>query len=516
MTDWQGRLPAGLVPTLLPGLARAICARQGLDPAILADRDHGFDVRHYERSAGRGFRTPGAALFHYWLVGARAGMEPRPGFDPAGYLRRNPDVAAAGYEPFAHYFRFGRQEGRGPAAHSDAPAADALPWPDLSRLVQYPPRKADAATVDVVVPVYDSRRLALRAIESVLVSRQATPYELVVIDDGSPDPDLRRDLERLADAGQLTLLANERNLGFVQTANRGLSLHPDRDVVLLNSDTEVYGDWLDRLMTVLHGSSRTGTVSPLSNAATILSYPIFLRDNDQLPGMQFAALDRLCSRLGASAVELPTAVGFCMAIKRACLAEIGFFDEKNFGRGYGEENDFSLRAMSAGWRHMAATNVLVWHRGGASFGSGREARVEAAQQTLERMHPGYAATIQRFITRDPLRPVREALDVARVRDDPRCQVLHIGPQAPSPSEEVLVLRAVPEIGPQRGRLRICAPAFPPVPNMPRIRPDAPTGDWIRTMRDLGVRAVHVQPSMVRSPLGQRVKEAAREAGVNEM
>ncbi len=237
MIDWPRRALACILPFVPPPVARSICMRAGLDHEVLVDRRDGFDAQHYGRSVGRRFRTDEAALFHYLVVGSRTGSQPRPGFDPARYLRQNPDVALAGYEPFAHYLRFGRHEGRGLNIEAD----DALTQPDLSRMLQYPARKVDAATVDVVMPVYGNRRLTLRAIDSVLASQQVTPFELLVIDDDSPEPGLRGDLKLLAEAGQLTLLINEQNCGFVRTANRGMAAHPDRDVVLLNSDTEVYG-----------------------------------------------------------------------------------------------------------------------------------------------------------------------------------------------------------------------------------------------------------------------------------
>ena len=510
--------------TLLPPMARRRCARAGLDGAVLKDRDHGFDVAHYERSVGCRFRSSQAALFHYMTIGSSRGGRPRADFDPIGYRRRNPDVERAGYEPFAHYFHFGRSEGRGGTAEDDGPEDRLLAPPDVSQMLQRPVSGygvsgyavsgqgvsgQGGAKVDIVVPVYGSRCLTLRTIDSVLSSAVRTPYELIVVDDASPDPVLRRDLELLAGKGLLTLLVNERNLGFVGTSNRGFALHGDRDVVLLNSDTQVFGDWLDRLLQVLHSTPRTGTASPMSNAATILSYPVFLRDNHRLPGLNLALLDRLCTRLNYPPVELPTALGFCMAIKRACLDEVGLFDQEKFGRGYGEENDFSLRAKAVGWQHVAAANVFVWHRGGASFGAERAALIEAAQQTLERLHPGYAASVQQFIRMDPLRLAREALDAARIREDPRPKVLWAGLPQPQPNEEMLILRVVPDIAPRVGLYRIQTTV--PVPNLRSMRKEQSVADWSQLMKSLAVAEVCVESSARRA--WRQMTAAAEAAGI---
>ena len=299
----------------------------------------------------------------------------------------------------AHWLRFGREEGRGAA-----PPADPSP-PDIRRLLGRRPPDAAHATVDVVVPVYGSRALALQAIDSVLEGVTREAFELVVVDDASPDPLLRRELGALAAGGVITLIENERNVGFVGAANRGIALHPGRDVVLLNSDCRVFGDWLDRLLAALR-TPRTATATPLSNAATILSYPATLCENRLPADVDIAQWDRLCAGIDMPLVEIPTGIGFCMAMSRACIDQIGAFDQERFGRGYGEENDFCLRATAAGWRHVAATGLFVWHRGGSSFGRERAALVEAAQATIEKLHPGYAASVGRFIRSDPLQPAR--------------------------------------------------------------------------------------------------------------
>ncbi len=74
-----------------------------------------------------------------------------------------------------------------------------------------------------------------------------------------------------------------------------------------------------------------------------IQYPITLRENTR-SGLDFAALDEICARANQAPVELPTGIGFCMAIKRTCISDIGGFNAAQFGLGYGEENDFCRRA----------------------------------------------------------------------------------------------------------------------------------------------------------------------------
>jgi GT2 family glycosyltransferase len=269
--------------------------------------------------------------------------------------------------------------------------------------------------IDVIIPVYKGLLQTRRCIDSVLRSAQATPFEVVAIDDASPDPEISRHLREMAEQGRITLLRNESNLGFVHSVNRGMALHAERDVVLLNSDTEVANDWLDRLRRCACGQPDVGTVTPFSNSATICSYP-FEGWTKGLPGtLGLAALDRLFATANAGrTVELPTAVGFCMYIRRACLDRVGLFDADRFGRGYGEENDFCMRAAGAGWRNVLAGDVFVYHEGAVSFAEERSALTENAGKALADLHPYYVRKVREFVVRDPASALRAAVDEARI------------------------------------------------------------------------------------------------------
>ena len=272
-------------------------------------------------------------------------------------------------------------------------------------------------TIDIIVPVYLGFTETRRCIKSLFHNRQQTPFEIIVIEDASPEPALVDYLNQLAENQKITLLRNPHNLGFVKTANRGLKLHPARDVILLNSDTEVSGNWLDRLTACAYADPMIGTVTPFSNNATICSYPRFCENNELPPGLSLKEIDDLCRQANAGSwLEIPTAVGFCMYIRRACIDAIGCFDEQHFGLGYGEENDFCMRAIAAGWRNVLCADTFVYHVGEVSFGDRRkEAHREKGMASLLSLHPHYSELVETFIERDPVQPKRAAIDHARVR-----------------------------------------------------------------------------------------------------
>ena len=276
-----------------------------------------------------------------------------------------------------------------------------------------------SAMIDIIVPVYDGVEQTRRCLESVRRSTSRTAFELVVVDDASPRPQIGAELEALARDGHITLLRNPQNEGFVRSVNRGMALHPERDVVLLNSDTEVANDWLDRLAAAAQSGDDVATVTPFSNNATICTYP-FEGWGEGVPGtLGLAALDRVFAETNrGKRADIPTAVGFCMYIRRGCLDRIGAFDAERFGRGYGEENDFCMRASAAGWRHLIAADVFVFHEGAVSFAEGRAGQLAAAGAALLERHPGYTALVQEFIARDPLAPLRAAIDLARATVSP--------------------------------------------------------------------------------------------------
>jgi glycosyltransferase involved in cell wall biosynthesis len=223
---------------------------------------------------------------------------------------------------------------------------------------------------------------------------------------------------------RIVLLRNERNLGFTATANRGMT-RSRADVVLLNSDTIVTSGWLDALVRCARSDSAIATVTPFSNNAEICSYPRFC-ENNRWP--HDADPQRVAATLRDAAVpsypDLPTGVGFCMFVRRAAIDDIGTFDPA-FGLGYGEENDFCLRAAAAGWRNVLADDAFVVHTGGQSFEGMKSELGHRNLALIRERHPHYEAMVERYIADDPLRPVRQTAQALSAAAEPEPGVLHV-------------------------------------------------------------------------------------------
>lgn len=379
-----------------------------------------FDDQWYATNYPDAHTWTGDLLDHFLHSDLRELRDPGPLFDTRYYTTRCPTVLTLGITALEHYILIGRAKNfMCKRTHPTAPFACAPSdeaWSELERRVRLLPD--DRPQVDVVVPVYKGYRETAGCLYSVLCGRCTcvTPHQVIVVDDCSPDSNVTSLLDDLASRGLIILLRNEKNCGFVHSVNIGMSQDQSLDVVLLNSDTEVYGNWLDRLRDAAYSEPMIGTVTPFSNNATICSYPLFCEDYPKAIEIPFARLDELASEANAGRlIHIPTGVGFCMYIRRGCLQAVGLFDEQAFGRGYGEENDFCLRATASGWSHVLAPNIFVRHLGRVSFGNESEQRLQKALAVLNRRYPGYAKNIANFCHVDPALPLRRNLDVARLR-----------------------------------------------------------------------------------------------------
>jgi GT2 family glycosyltransferase len=266
----------------------------------------------------------------------------------------------------------------------------------------------------IIIPIYKGVEITQACIESVLLHRNTVADQLILINDCSPQPAMAPMLEQYRHRENVVLLTNEANLGFVKTVNRGFGIAQNADVILLNSDTVVHAGAFDELIRVAYTHADIGTVTAISNNATIFSYPSAQLRRASLPDVTWPELAAHALRENAGlTVDVPTGHGFCMFIKGEVTRRIGVLDE-GFGRGYGEENDFCARSAAFGYRHVAAGGVLVEHKESISFTNERASLLAQNLPRLNKLYPEYTPIIMDFERVDGMRTLRWGLDRVRL------------------------------------------------------------------------------------------------------
>lgn len=277
------------------------------------------------------------------------------------------------------------------------------------------PRAAGARRLAIVVPVHSDPGATRACLGSVLRHRLAGRDSVVIVDDNPASVAMGELVDGLAGEPDVFVLRNAANEGFVAAVNRALAFVRDGDVLLLNSDTEVYPGALDEMHRVLRAGGDIGSVTALSNKATLFSYPHATMSVDGLDdiGWDELAAAALRDNRGAS-VDIPTGHGFCLLLRREMIDEIGLLDTA-FGRGYGEENEYCIRAAERGWRHVAAGGAFVRHEEARSFGAAKPAMVAKGLGMLADRFPEYGDRVRAFARADPVRRLRWPLDMERLR-----------------------------------------------------------------------------------------------------
>lgn len=282
--------------------------------------------------------------------------------------------------------------------------------------------------VDIIVPIYNAARELSDCLDA-LRHNTDLPSHLILVDDHSDDPRIEDILSSLPNQLQetsiraLTIIYLNRNAGFSGAVNLGLAAGASPFVVLLNSDTLPPPQWLSRLIAPLKADSSIGSVTPLSNSATICSFRSPFESEQGFDPIALLQTDSLFARHGSKEpITIPTGVGFCLASRRSVYTQIGFLDADLFRKMYGEECDWCMRVIRAGLRNVAITNLFIPHVDGASAKDANVNRQELLARCtgkLRTLHPDFYPSVEEFVRRDPLEPIRNFMHLMLLRENAR-------------------------------------------------------------------------------------------------
>ncbi|MCK7555261.1 glycosyltransferase family 2 protein [Chitinophaga sedimenti] len=180
------------------------------------------------------------------------------------------------------------------------------------------------------------------------------------------------------------ILLSEKNLGFTGGNNLGMRHAKGDFVFIVNNDTEVTPDLLERLLAPFENDPTIGVTCPkiryFSHPNTI-QYAGFNPMN-LFTGRQSAVGSNEDDQ-GQYNVSGPTncAHGAAMLVKREVLEKVGMFADKFFI--YYEESDWSARIIRAGYKIQYVADGLIYHK--ESITMGKESAIKAYYHTRNRI-----------------------------------------------------------------------------------------------------------------------------------
>ncbi len=264
----------------------------------------------------------------------------------------------------------------------------------------------------IIIPVYGDLQGLKRCIESVVEYRtKNNNYEIVMVWDCGPDSEILDYCHLVKHKYNIDLIENKTNLGFSGSVNKGIMKYSSCDIVLLNSDTIVHSDWALRMQKAAYLDPKIGSVNPLSNNATLNNIPFpkgMPFPEDAIRFVQY--MDEAAKNYTKKGAEVLVSHGFCVLIKRNIINIVGLMDELKFGRGHSEDNEYSLRMRSKGFKCITVANVFVGHDGGTSFKDESEPWKVNGRNIMREEFPRYFDEVKSFFNNDPLRKERKLLE----------------------------------------------------------------------------------------------------------
>ncbi len=218
--------------------------------------------------------------------------------------------------------------------------------------------------VSIIMLTWNGLEYTKKCIESLFENTKHDNYELVVVDNASSDGTQAYLRELQKGHGNLKLIENKENLGFVQGNNVALreivDSGEDVDALLLNNDMVItQSGWLSRLQSFAYEREDTGLVG----CRLVNHEGMFLHAGTEIYpetywGQQIGGGDRDMGQYRLN-TEVGGVVFACVYIKNNVLKEVGLLNEAFFS--YFEDTDYCLRVLEHGYKCMYCGEVSLIH-----------------------------------------------------------------------------------------------------------------------------------------------------------
>ncbi|MBN1299761.1 MAG: glycosyltransferase [Melioribacteraceae bacterium] len=229
--------------------------------------------------------------------------------------------------------------------------------------------------ISIIIVNYNVKEYLNNLLNSLEKASGNLRTEIIVVDNASSDGSAEEIPSKFP---AIKFLRNEKNLGFGKANNQGLELANGEYILLINPDTIVKEDTIERLIQFLEANPDAGMVSckVLNPDGTL---QLACRRSYPTPWVSFSKITGLSHLFPKSKLfakynltyldeneinEVDAISGAFMLFRRNIYNEIGGFDPKFFM--YGEDLDFCYRIQQAGYKIYYVPSTEIIHYKGES------------------------------------------------------------------------------------------------------------------------------------------------------
>jgi len=228
--------------------------------------------------------------------------------------------------------------------------------------------------LSIIIVNWNSTAFLLKCLESIYAFSQETKFEVIVVDNASPDGDIGVVRGRYED---VVVIESRKNLGFARANNLGFLASRGEYVVFLNPDTMLTNPAFDLMLRQVRSLPAVGAVGcALLNedqslqTSAIQTFPTILNQlldldivRNRFPGCRLWNIAPMFAA-GTEPCSVEVISGACIMFRRDVFAQIGQFSEEYFM--YAEDLDLCYKAAKAGFTNYYIPQGRIIHYGGKS------------------------------------------------------------------------------------------------------------------------------------------------------
>jgi GT2 family glycosyltransferase len=224
-----------------------------------------------------------------------------------------------------------------------------------------------AIKLSILILSYNTRDLLKQTLASI---PNQPDWEIIVVDNASSDDSVKMLKARFP---QARLILNKKNVGFAAGNNQAIAVAKGEYVMLLNSDTVVQRDAIEKLLQLLEARKDIGVITPkvlLPDGAIDLAchrgmptpwraFTYFSKLEQFFPGSTLLGGYHLTHEDFNSTHEVEAVSGVAMIVRKKVINEVGALDERFFF--YAEDLDWCLRIRQVGWKIVYYPESVIVH-----------------------------------------------------------------------------------------------------------------------------------------------------------